>query len=351
MRSSPEAVALPPVVRPRARVVGALLEGWRRVLHAPAVTAGVWLLTLAVAAPLAMVVGDQIETHLGSSLEAEQMLSGWPARWEGEFSATAQGAAQTFTHEILGFGGTLATWSRFADATPLPRSLVGALCLYLLLWLFLSGGILDRMARGRRVRVSAFFAACGVYFFRFVRLGIVIGAAHWASFRWLHPLLFGAVYDRLTQDVATEHQAIVYRTGLYAVFFACLILVSTIADFAKVRAVVEDRHSAVAALGASIRFVRRRPLRVLGLYLLNVLVFLVIARLWLQLAPTASSSTWGALLIAQVFLLARIWAKLAFMASEVVFFQGELAHATYTAAPEPSWPDSAGVEAIGNLKR
>ena len=36
--------------------------------------------------------------------------------------------------------------------------------------------------------------------------------------------------------------------------------------------------------------------------------------------------------------LARVWARLAFMASEVVFFQGELAHADYTAAPEPSGP-------------
>jgi hypothetical protein len=346
MRSSPEAVALPPVVRPRARVIGALVEGWRRVLRAPSVTAGVWLLTLGVAAPLAMVVRDQIETHLGSSLEAERMLSAWSGRWEGEFSATAQGAGQTFTHEILGFGGTLATWSRFADAAPIPRALVGAVCLYLLFWMFLSGGILDRLARGRRVRISAFFGACGVYFFRFARLGIIVGGVYWALFRWLHPLLFGAVYDRLTQDIATEHQAIVYRTALYAVFFACLIAVSTIADFAKVRAVVEDRHSAVAALGAAIRFVRRRPLRVLGLYLLNVLVFLVIARLWLQLAPAASTATWAALLAAQVFLLARVWAKLAFIASEVVFFQGELAHATYTAAPEPGWPDSPAVEAI-----
>jgi hypothetical protein len=37
------------------------------------------------------------------------------------------------------------------------------------------------------------------------------------------------------------------------------------------------------------------------------------------------------------------------MASEVVFFQGELAHAGYTAAPLPTWPDSPAVEAIENL--
>jgi hypothetical protein len=39
------------------------------------------------------------------------------------------------------------------------------------------------------------------------------------------------------------------------------------------------------------------------------------------------------------------------MASEVVFFQGELGHARFTAAPEPIWPDSPAVEAIRNLRR
>ena len=40
-----------------------------------------------------------------------------------------------------------------------------------------------------------------------------------------------------------------------------------------------------------------------------------------------------AFLMTQVYLLVRVWAKLAWIAGEVVFFQGELAHATYTAAP------------------
>jgi len=39
------------------------------------------------------------------------------------------------------------------------------------------------------------------------------------------------------------------------------------------------------------------------------------------------------------------------MAGEVVFFQGELAHATYTAAPLQMWPDSPAAEAIENLVR
>ena len=146
-----------------------------------------------------------------------------------------------------------------------------------------------------------------------------------------------------------ESHALVLRGALYLVFFGALAAVSLVADMAKVRAVVEDRHSMLSALAASIRFIRRRPWRMSGLYLLNVAAFLVVVRIWLQMAPAAAAPTWTAFLIAQIYLLLRVWAKLAFMASEVVFFQGELAHAHYTAAPALVWPDSPAAEAIRNL--
>jgi hypothetical protein len=42
--------------------------------------------------------------------------------------------------------------------------------------------------------------------------------------------------------------------------------------------------------------------------------------------------------------------KLATMAAAVSLFQSRLAHAHYTAAPEPVWPDSPAAEAIANLR-
>ena len=107
----------------------------------------------------------------------------------------------------------------------------------------------------------------------------------------------------------------------------------------------------LGAIGASVRFIRRRPFRVAGLFVLNALAWLVILRLWLSVAPGATAPTWWAFLITEIYLLVRVWAKLAFMASEVVFFQGDLAHAQYTAAPEIVWPDSPAAEAIRNLSQ
>jgi hypothetical protein len=346
MPALPEAAA---PVRPRTPVFGAFLEGWRRVLRAPGLTAGVLAATFMLALPLGIAMADAIETHLGSSVEAERALEGWPSGWAAEFGAQAQGIARTFTHEFLGFGGTLAIISTLVDREPLNPVLAAGVAASIALWMFLSGGILDRLARGRPVRAAAFFSACGVYFVRFVRLAVLVGAAYWALFRWLHPYLFGTLYSRFTRDMTGERDAIVVRAVLYAVFVGALALVNLVADFAKVRAVVEDRRSMLGAVGASLRFVRRRFFRVVALYLLNAIALLLILRMWLSTAPSAGAATWVALLAAEVYLLARVWAKLAFMASEVVFFQGELAHAQYTASPEPVWPDSPAAEAIDNL--
>jgi hypothetical protein len=328
---------------------GAFLEGWRRVIRAPALAAGILAATFLAALPMAMMLKGSIERHLGPSLEAERARSGWNAGWAAEFSSQAEGLARTVTPEVIGFGGTLAIVSDLLDREPISPVLAIASSAYIGLWVFLSGGILDRLARGRPVRVASFFAACGEYAVRFVRLAVVIGAAYWALFRWLHPYLFGTIYNRFTRDMTEERDAIVLRTVLYLIFLIALMLVSLVADFAKVRAVVEDRRSMLGALGAAMRFVRRRFLRVAALYFLNVLVFLVILRLWLQMAPDATAAPWVALLAGELYLLVRVWAKLAFMASEVVFFQGELAHAQYTASAEPVWPDSPAAEALDNF--
>lgn len=330
----------------RTPIIGAFLEGWRRVLRAPVMAASVFGATFLFALPMALVVREAIAAHLGSSLESGTSATGWNAGWAAEFESQASGLARTFTYEILGFGATMANISRFLDNAPLNPALAIAVAIYVALWVFLSGGILDRLARGRPVRTGAFFSACGTYFLRFIRLAVIIGAAYWALFQWLHPALFGTLYNQWTRDMTEERDAIVLRAGLYAVFLALLALVNLVADYAKVRAVVEDRRSMISALTSSMRFVRRRFFRTTGLYLLNIVAALVITRLWMQAAPPATAAPWLALLITQIYLLLRVWAKLAFMASETVFFQGELAHAQYTAAPEPIWPDSPAAEAI-----
>ena len=338
-----------PTARPRATVLGAFVEGWRRAARAPGVVIAVWAVTTLVTLPLAATLHGAIATQLGPSTAAEAALRGWDLDWTGEMAATG-GLAATLTRELLGAAGTIATLSRLLSAEPPAPSIVGAIAVYLVIWVFLSGAIIDRLARARPVGATMFIALGAGYFFRLVRLAVLAGAVYWCLFTVVHPWMFETIFDLATRDRPRESHGLAVLAGLYVVFALLLGGVSVIVDFTRVRLVVEDRRSVVASLGAGLRFVRRRFWRVAGLYVLNILGMLVLARLWLQLAVGADGADWLALFVSQLYLVARIWARMAFLGSEAVFYQGELAHAHYTAAPLPRWPDSASVEAIRNLR-
>src|SRR5262249_47127707 len=219
---------------------------------------------------------------------------------------------------------------------------------YIALWTFAAGGIIDRYARDRTTGPHGFFSAAGVYFGRFLRLGIIQLAVYGLLFQVVHPYLFGSLYARLTRDLTVERDAFFVRVAFYLVFGALIAVCNLVFDYAKIRAVVEDRRSMLGAIGASIRFVRRNGAAI-GLYLLNVGVFAVSVAVYGVVAPGAGSSgltMWAAFALGQLYVVARLWVKLLFWASEAALFQARLAHAGYVALPQPTWPDSPTADAI-----
>jgi hypothetical protein len=189
-----------------------------------------------------------------------------------------------------------------------------------------------------------------VYFFRFLRLAILTGLVYVFLFGSLHPWMFETLYPRLTHEIAVERNAALIRFALYALFGGALIGCNILFDYAKVRAVVEDRRSMVGATNSALRFISQNLPAVLGLYLLNVLPFLVALSVYAVVAPGAGGSGWSmwfGVLVGQLFILARVWVKLAFWASETALFQRRVAHAGYVAAPATEWPDSPMAESIG----
>jgi hypothetical protein len=195
---------------------------------------------------------------------------------------------------------------------------------WLLIWSFLGGGILDRLARNRPTRGRGFFGACGAHFPAMLRLGLV---------EWLIWLAAARV------DLERYPDYLPIIVGLVA---GVVIL------HARVRLVVEDRRSAVGALLAGGRFIRRNP----G----AVAIFLAFAAaMWISMQPwgglvrdLASGSRWAFLEI-QLLVTLFLFEVLASWASAIAFFQSRLAHASYTAGPPLVWPESPAAEAITNL--
>src|SRR5262245_37744417 len=200
------------------RMIRVWLDGIRRVNRAPMILAGVWVMTLLVSLPLTLALRDTIARHLGSSLVADRAASGVDYDWMQEFSEVATGSTVTFRPTIIGFGAVLDNLSAFLDDTTRPIAIFAFAAAYILLWIFLAGGIIDRCARDRATRANGFFAACGIYAARFARLAAVQLIVYAVLFGSLHPLLFDRLYPALIRNLTVERTAFFVRVGLYVVF-------------------------------------------------------------------------------------------------------------------------------------
>jgi hypothetical protein len=329
----------------------AFREGLHRVNGAPALLAGTFAITLMVSLPLAYALEGMIAAHLGSSLAADAAASATNPEWWREFQAQATGLGTTFVPTVSGFGAVLNNLSGFLDLAQPATTIVGVTVAWMVLWSFLTGGIVDRLARAKRTRSQGFFGACGLHFWRLLRLGVVALIVYAILFRYVHGWIFDDAYEALTREVTLERTAVAIRLTGYAIFGVLLLVCNVIFDYARIRLIVEDRRSAIGAVLAGGRFVGRHLVQVLGLYLLNALAFLVLVIFYAGVVPGAPRSgvgMWLTLGLGELYILGRHYLKLLFYASQTAFFQGALAHAAYTAAPVPVWPDSPAAEMIGN---
>jgi len=331
----------------------ALREGMRRVNGAPALLAAMCGVTLLIALPLALALGGMLKDHLGPSMTADAVAAGADYGWWTEFERQATGLGATFQPSIGGFGAVLRNISALLDNQPLAVTIAGATAAWLLIWSFLTGGIIDRLARARSTRTAGFFAACGIHMWRLLRLAAVGLAIYYVLFAWIHPAIFEGFYVALTRHVVVERTAFLIRVGGYALFAAVLAFFSVILDYARIRIVVEERRSALAAVAAAARFVRRHFGAVAAVYLLNCALFLGLAAVYALLAPSVPGqgiALWSALLLGQTFIVGRHYLKLVCYASQCALFQSALAHAPYTGGPHLAWPESPAVESIINAE-
>lgn len=261
-------------------VFGAVRDGAARVNRAPLVLGGMWVLTVLVAAPLAL-------------------------------ADRAPGV--TFDWTLVGFPSVLDNMIGLLSNTPSPRVVPYAAATSVGLWIFLAGGIIDRYARDHATGSAGFFAASGTFFFRFLRLALV----QTLVYALLFGLLRGWPFDRV-------------------VVGALVAAANVIFDYAKVRAVVEDRRSMLGAISSACGFLRRNFGSAVAVYAIDIVLFVLVTWVYARIELT----------IAPVFVVVLLWVKLLFWASETALFQSRLAHAGYVARPQPSWPDSPAAEAI-----
>lgn len=296
------------------------IDGWKRVAGAPVLVLGIVTATMFLALPLAVAVGLAIDLAIG----------GEPG-WATALAPTLHAGSTDPPADAIDLTATFSTAAGLLSRAGRDPVVIATVAGYVWLWSFLSGGVIDRLARRRVLRSAAFFAACGGHVWRMTRMCLTAALAAGVLLAWGYPRIAGP-----TGDVAT---------------LVGLLIGWVVVDFGCIRLVVEDRQSALGSLVAGARFVWRRPLGVALLTSLNVLAAWAVIAAWLGLTSPGQPGTWAACGIAVAALTARVIVRLAWVASEIAYFQRELAHAGYTAAPWPVWPDSPSVEAIEHFVR
>ncbi len=282
-------------------VAGAWWTGWRAALGMPGILLLKWavnmVLAVAVVAPVALLLSDA----LGHSALGEEAF------------------ARLGTDTVIEFALAHEDELRLAAVASVPLLLA-----YLLVNLYLTGGILHRLRAGAREPWGEFFRACQRNLWPLVRVGLftlliaalLLGPTHYALAR---------LFEASTEDAATP-QPLFYLTWLlWGILFLLGSWVARVYDYARIGVCLQPGGGATRAVGRAISFTLRRGTTTLVLWLLLILPAPALTA-WLATAPMpggveTSTGMWASVALGQALLLLRIAGSFAALGAQMQFMQ------------------------------
>ncbi|MDZ7361996.1 MAG: hypothetical protein ONB46_14910 [candidate division KSB1 bacterium] len=308
-------------------ILSALRDGLRRMSASPKLILFLWLFNFAMALPLTIIMSGQIESSIGASLVHEKLRKGFDIDWYEDFAHDAEGLGKTFSPAVIGAGpfiGNLETWLNGSLFTGHP-GIVGLGLGYMVVWMFLLGGILDRFAHGDgRLTAERFFSASGRYFLRFILLFLLGGVFYFFVFTFISPLLFSTIAD-LSRDATVERTIFFWTMGAYLIVALFLVVVNMVFDYAKIATVINGHRNMLVATFEGFRFVFSHPAKTFGLYLLLGMALAFLLGIYALPAPGAGQASSLAVILAllagQIFLATKLIARLAFFGGQMALYE------------------------------
>ena len=246
----------------------------------------------------------------------------------GSMLSSAFGDSRAALALVSGFDTSVATDLKRMNPDALPTFLlmIGLVSpFYVILNTFLTGGVVFTMQHTEvRPGVAAFFVACRRYFARFFRLFLLtatIGLLSGTLVLLIGGLLVGPIYE----SAASEEPLYLLASAVGVALITMLVLLTMIADYAKIGLVFNDGRSAVQAFGGSLRFVLRHTRVTLALRATLTLVFLGFLLTQLSLwAPHAMDSFASILIVVvvhQLFVLVRVTLRVLWFGAESSLYE------------------------------
>jgi hypothetical protein len=197
--------------------------------------------------------------------------------------------------------------------------------LFLALYVFLNGGIIGRLLdREGRTTLATFFADCGRYFWRFVRLFLISLVFLVLTFGVILRLL-SALTSSIIENARTEWTSIILSNLHFLIALLLLSIVHMVFDYARIAVVADEEVKVRRSLSHALKFLRKRFFRAWTLYLLITAGFLAgtivyYAVLGLFAGPTVPMVILGFIWM-QIYVVFRIWTKTLYFASQAEFYR------------------------------
>lgn len=196
--------------------------------------------------------------------------------------------------------------------------------LFFLLYIFLNGGIIGRIASGEeKISMANFFADCGKYFFRFFRVFLISLVGYIFIFAIVLKILY-LPFQLLTKNASTEWPLIISSNLKFIIAILFFSAARMFFDYIRVRLVVEKSKKTIKATLKIFSFMGRHFIKAWLLYLFVGLVVVVLGIIFIfvdQILPKVGLGLVLAFIWMQIYVLSRIWTKMLFFSTEYHFYR------------------------------
>lgn len=327
-----------------------LRDGFKAVGRSPGLVLLLLAVNIGLAALLALPLARTLEKDLRQTEAAANMMYGFDYGWWSQWSDSQSGWTSSFAPDIFGAGfafkngdlllkghfpaGLFVTRDERAIARDeragpegepaIDRVILGLGLLYLVVQLFLTGGVLGvlRAPQGHWT-VRGLLHGAGFYFGRFLRLGLIALLADYLLFRLNVP--FARWADARAREAVSENTAMAWLLGRHALLLLGILFVHMVSSYAKVIVVLEERASAVLAFLSSLSFCLGNLLRAVGQYWVVAATALLLLGVWSFLdghwETTGYKTQIVTLLLAQGLMAGRMALRLALLGAQVGLYR------------------------------
>lgn len=194
--------------------------------------------------------------------------------------------------------------------------------LYLFFNIFLSGGVIGRIASPHeKTSLSNFLSDCGKYFYRFFRVFLISLIGFILFFGVIYRLI-SALFEIWTENASTEWPLIFVSNLKFLIAVLLFSIVRMFFDYVKIRLVMEDSKKAVRSTLLNFTFLGKRFFRAWFLYLLVGLVAVILFMIFVlvhRISPQNGIFFIFLFLWQQLYVFSRMWTKMLFFSTEYHF--------------------------------